>query len=63
MTNRLADIASRVARLTVDRRDPEKFFVDRSELAAALRRLARTLPADESRPIAQDAADRPRRPR
>jgi hypothetical protein len=36
----LADLARRVARLSINRRDPEQFFIERSELAAELRRLA-----------------------
>jgi hypothetical protein len=40
---RLAEIARAVGRLIPDRRDPEKFFETRSELAHELRRLARTL--------------------
>jgi hypothetical protein len=39
----LDDIARRVSRLTVSHRDPEAFFVARSELAHDLQRLARTL--------------------
>lgn len=38
--DRLAHLAHRVRRLTVDRRDPERFFEDRSEIEAELRRLA-----------------------
>jgi hypothetical protein len=45
VTNPLADLARRVSRLTIDRRDPEKFHCDKSEIAHDLRRLARTLPA------------------
>ncbi len=36
----LLDLATRIGRLTVNRRDPEQFFVERSELAAELRRIA-----------------------
>jgi hypothetical protein len=36
----LAELARRVARLSINRRDPEQFFIERSELAAELRRLA-----------------------
>lgn len=37
----LDEIASRVQRLTVHRRDPERFFEERSEIAHELRKLAR----------------------
>ena len=36
----LAALAVRVDRLVPDRRDPERFHEEKSELAAALRRLA-----------------------
>lgn len=36
-------LASRVRRLTPDRRDPERFHEEKSELADELRRLARAL--------------------
>ncbi len=36
----LRDLARRIDRLTVSRRDPERFFVERDELAAALRARA-----------------------
>lgn len=35
----LADLARRVQRLTPDRRDPERYHVEKSEIAAAIRRL------------------------
>lgn len=34
-------LASRVLRLTVSHRDPEQFFVERSDIAGEMRRLAR----------------------
>ena len=37
----LENLASRIDYLTVSHRRPEKFFEDRSEIAANLRRLAR----------------------
>lgn len=37
----LDDLANAVQRLTIDRRDPEKFHQDKSEIVAALRRMAR----------------------
>jgi hypothetical protein len=37
----LARLARDVARLAPDRRDPERFHVEKSEIAAELRRLAR----------------------
>ena len=36
----LADLARRLARLAPDRRDPERYFVEKSEIIAALRRIA-----------------------
>lgn len=40
----LAALANRVQRLSPDRRDPERYHAEKSEIAAELRRLAR---ADE----------------
>jgi len=40
LPDRLRDLAQRADRLRPDHRDPERFFLDRSELAAELRRLA-----------------------
>lgn len=37
----LDDLANAVQRLTIDRHDPEKFHQDKSEIVAALRRMAR----------------------
>ncbi|MGV4857090.1 hypothetical protein [Acetobacter senegalensis] len=37
----LNDLANAVQRLTIDRRDPEKFHQDKSEIVSALRRMAR----------------------
>ena len=37
----LLDLAQRVARLGPDRRNPEQFHIDKSEIVAELRRLAR----------------------
>lgn len=37
----LTDLANAVQRLTIDRRNPEKFHMDKSEIVAALRRMAR----------------------
>ena len=39
----LLALACAVGRLSPDRRDPERFHMDKSELVAQLRRLARTL--------------------
>lgn len=36
-------LASRLLRLTVSHRDPEQFFVERSDIAGELRRLARAV--------------------
>jgi hypothetical protein len=38
-------LASRVARLTISRRDPDSFFIVRSKIANELRRIARTAPS------------------
>ncbi|KPH80669.1 hypothetical protein AE618_13095 [Bosea vaviloviae] len=40
----LAQLAARVDRLTISHRDPEAFFVERSEIAAALRGAAERVP-------------------
>ncbi len=40
MVAKLDELASRVRRLTISSRDPERFFEDRSEIAAELQRLA-----------------------
>jgi hypothetical protein len=37
----LEELAERVRRLSPDRRDPERFHMEKDELAAELRRLAR----------------------
>lgn len=37
----LLDLAKRVSRLGPDRRNPEQFHIDKSEIVAELRRLAR----------------------
>lgn len=39
--DQLTRLAARVARLTPSHRDPERFHVEKSEIAADLRRLAR----------------------
>jgi hypothetical protein len=43
MTDRseLAELAARVSRLRPDHRDPERWHMEKSEIAAELRRLAR----------------------
>ncbi len=41
---RLAQIAAKVERLSVSHRDPETFFIERSEIAEELRAVARVLP-------------------
>ena len=45
----LTDLAHRVRRLTIDRRDPEKFHSDKSELAHDLLALARGLEVTNGR--------------
>ncbi len=42
-------LAHAVARLSPSHRDPERFHIDRSEIVAELRRLARVLGDDNSR--------------
>jgi hypothetical protein len=41
----LERLAERVRRLSPSHRDPERFHMDKSEIAAALRRLAREIAA------------------
>ena len=41
----LSDLAHRVARLCPDHRNPERFHIEKSEIVAALRRLAREIAA------------------
>lgn len=43
VADELAALAAQVARLSPDRRDPEAFHADKSEIACNLRRLARSL--------------------
>ncbi len=45
----LEALADRVRRLVPDRRDPERFHADKSDLVAELRTLARAI---EARPVA-----------
>lgn len=40
-SDQLSRLAARVARLTPSHRDPERFHVEKSEVVAELRRLAR----------------------
>lgn len=42
-------LACCVERLTISHRDPERFFIERSEIAHGLRELARVLPPDAVR--------------
>lgn len=54
----IAEIARRIARLAPDRRDPERYHCDKSELIAALRKLnSHTMRAEAA------ARVRPRVPR
>jgi hypothetical protein len=39
--NELHELAARVARLTISRRDPECFHCEKSKISAALRAIAR----------------------
>jgi len=39
--NKLQDIARKVQRLSPDHRDPERYFMEKSEIVAALRSIAR----------------------
>ena len=41
--DRLATLAARVARLSPDRHDPERFHMDKDDIARQLRRMARDL--------------------
>jgi hypothetical protein len=41
--DKIASLAERVRRLTPSHRDPERFYLDRSEIAAELRRIAREM--------------------
>jgi len=41
----LRDLASRVDRNVPQHRDPEKFHIEKSEIASELRRLAKSAPA------------------
>lgn len=57
---RIAHLARRVDRLTVCRRDPEAFFIERSEIVFALRRLSREVAAavagrSDGRKLAREA--------
>ena len=40
----IGDLADRVRRLCPDRRDPERFHIEKSEIEHELRELARVLP-------------------
>ncbi len=40
----IGDLADRVGRLCPDRRDPERFHIEKSEIEHELRELARVLP-------------------
>lgn len=54
----LHEIACRVERLTISRRDPEAFFVERSEIANALRKEAWKAERDGPRDCAFDRRGR-----
>lgn len=41
LADRLAELAARVVRLIPDRREPEKFHVEKSDIAHQLRRIAK----------------------
>lgn len=43
------ELARRVARLTVHHRDPDRFFVERSEIAAELRKISGSFPDEPMR--------------
>jgi hypothetical protein len=43
LTAQVRELAARVDRLTIQRRDPEAFFVERSAIVGDLRRLARVM--------------------
>lgn len=41
LADRLAELAARVVRLIPDRREPEKFHCEKSDIAHQLRRIAK----------------------
>jgi hypothetical protein len=43
LPDRIAELASRVRRLSPDRRDPERFHHDKDQIERDLRRLARDM--------------------
>jgi hypothetical protein len=43
MRDQVRELANRVDRLTIQRRDPEAFFVERAAIVGDLRRLARMM--------------------
>jgi hypothetical protein len=43
LASRIDAIEERINRLTVSRRDPERFFIARSEIADDLRRMAQSI--------------------
>lgn len=45
----MLELARRVARLTVSHRDPESFYVERSEIAAELRKISGSFPENTKR--------------
>ena len=53
----LQDLCDRVRRLTVSRRDPEAFFVERSSIADDLHQLSRAANAGRALPAASSRRD------
>ncbi|MGH7104448.1 MAG: hypothetical protein ACREFJ_18880 [Acetobacteraceae bacterium] len=55
LADELRDLASMVRRLGPDRRDPERFFMDKDDAAKRLAMLARRVEREARRvPVAQD---------
>lgn len=54
---RLAQIAAKVERLSVSHRDPEAFFIERSEIAAELRAVSRNIVARSRVPVSAQRAE------
>ena len=53
---RLAQIAAKIERLSISHRDPETFFIERSELAEAIRAASRNIVARSRVPVSAQRA-------
>lgn len=58
LAERIDDLARRVGRLSPSRHDPERFFVERSEIEDELRRAARRIDRQRSRNGVLDTGNR-----